>query len=201
MFEKYILYIFIRYIEMYVYFGFTVSLKAYGEVIIFKILFCAIKIILRHTHHPEHFSAFDAHNPEHFSVAHNAEKWLPLLPTTTDYFSALYAATREKSALISVFSVLLPTTANHFSVLWATVQKNVQLCSPPWGKIISVVGNNEKNVWIRISPRIRTIGEFILEFQSEARLMCFVKKSWHDKFRGTIPLRRDTILPRGSIYI
>jgi hypothetical protein len=74
MFEKYILYIFIRYIEMYVYFGFTVSLKAYGEVIIFKILFCAIKIILRHTHHPEHFSAFDAHNPEHFSVAHNAEK-------------------------------------------------------------------------------------------------------------------------------
>ncbi len=96
MFEKYILYIFIRYIEMYVYFGFTVSLKAYSEVIIFKILICTIKIILRHTHHTEHFSTFDAHNPKHFSIAHNAEKWFPLLPDNARLFFCIVCCNAEK---------------------------------------------------------------------------------------------------------
>ncbi len=71
MFQTWILYIFIRGIKMNVCLGLTVSLKAYSEVIIILILI----------HRSRNYYMLLPQSWKFFCfVAHNAEKWSPLLP-------------------------------------------------------------------------------------------------------------------------
>jgi hypothetical protein len=115
MFEKGILYTFIKGIVMYVYFEFTVPLMAYSEVLIFKLFFC-IEVIIRRCYL-------------------KCRKFSLLLPTVQKNdqrcclqrlsFSVLFPTT-WKSALISVhlcFSALIPTQRKKLSALLTTVWK------------------------------------------------------------------------------
>jgi hypothetical protein len=63
-FEKWILYIFIRGIVMYVYFVFTVPLRAYSGVLIFLMLSRVVVIIPRCCRQHRKFFSIVAHSAE-----------------------------------------------------------------------------------------------------------------------------------------
>jgi hypothetical protein len=57
MFEKWILYTFIRCIVMYVYFEFTIPLKSYSEVLIFYMLIHVVLVVPYYANNGKTFSA------------------------------------------------------------------------------------------------------------------------------------------------
>jgi hypothetical protein len=116
MFEKWILYYFIRGIVMSVYFEFTVPLKAYNEVLIFLNInpCCSNYSTLLPTKPETFWCCCSQHRKIIIVVAYNADHFSSLLPTM------------RKSTLISVhvcFSVLLPTQRKNYWRCWQQRRK------------------------------------------------------------------------------
>ncbi len=120
---------------------------------------------------------------------HSAEKWSELLPSTAIIF---LRCCLWKSTIISVqvcFSALLPTMPIIFP-----------LCGLQCGKMIIFVAytaENYRRCWHQSGKMFKfeylhefeTICEFSPGgFNQGPRLMCFMKKSWGEKYRGTVPL-------------
>jgi hypothetical protein len=124
MLEKWILYTLIRGIGMYVYFEYTVPLKVYSEILLFKninpccsnyfaLLLTTAKIFQRCC--PQRRKIINV-------VAYNAEKY--------SNFSSC------------VLFCVVAYNADSFSTLWATARKNDCCCCLHSGKIIGIVANN-----------------------------------------------------------
>ncbi len=119
MFEKWILYTFIRGILIYVHFEFSVPWKAYSEILIFEILIRVAVVIPRCCRQCQKFVSV---------VAISAEQWMALLPTTPIIFPRCGP---QHGKMIGVVAY----TAEKLSALLTTTRKNVpttiDTLSPP----------------------------------------------------------------------
>jgi hypothetical protein len=109
------------------------------------------------------------------------------------FFSRVVGNNVEKCSNFSscVFFRIVTHNADHFSALWTSTRKNFRRCCLHCGKIIGIVGNNvEKCLNSSISTNSKPYANLHFDFRQEPWLMCFMKKRWGEKSRGTVPLNR-----------
>ncbi len=73
-----------------------------------------------------------------------------------------------------------------FSIV-ATTKKSDRRCCLHIGKSLALLTSTQKNVWIRISPRIQN--HMRIHTMISIRGLCFMKKSWGEKSCSTVSLR------------
>jgi hypothetical protein len=144
---------------VYVYFGFTVPLKAYSEVLVSKKLICVVVIFPRCCLHRGKIFCVETDNGDHFSAlaAHNVDcsfnfilLYLRCCPQRGKIFR-VDAYNAEKS------SALIPTT-----------QKNDPRCWPQRRSFSRVVDNNAK----KLSALLSTTRKFLIFL----KLFCVLAK-------------------------